>query len=157
MSTTWIVAADAGRARIFEETDASAPLRELESLTNPAARLRDSEVYTDQADPKAAGKSINNTGGPLPTSQYEPNQTFEERNAEVFAKELLAKLLEAKQQQRFDKLELIAEPKFLGLLRKYMDKGLKSAVSQEINKDLTHSSGPQLREQIRQHTQQGRR
>lgn len=155
MSTTWIVAADAGRARIFEETDPTSPLRELEVLSNPAARLHDSEIHTDQGDPKAAGKSINNTGGPLPTSQYQPNQTPEEHNAELFARQVLARLLEAKQQQRFDQLELIADPKFLGLLRKYMDPGLKSAVCQEINKDLTHSTGQQLKEQLRLHGRPG--
>jgi protein required for attachment to host cells len=148
MNTTWIVAADAGLARIFEESDPAAPLRELETMTNPAAHLRESEVYTDDLSPKAGGKSINNTGAARPNSQYEPKQTFEEHNAELFAKEVLAKLAEAHRQGRFDKLDLIAEPQFLGLLRKYMEPSLKTAVCHEVNKDLIHASGQQLRAQL---------
>jgi protein required for attachment to host cells len=87
----------------------------------------------------------------LPNSQYEPQQTPDERAAESFAKEISAYLLQARQAGRFDKLALVAAPKFLGELRKNLDPQLEPLVSLEINKDYTHSSGQQLRDQMQAH------
>lgn len=103
---------------------------------------------TDKLGPRAAGKSIHNTGGATPTKQYEPQQTPDEREAELFARDIAAVLLKGQQDGHFKKLLLIAEPKFLGVLRVALDPHVKSLVTLEINKDLTHSSGHQLREQL---------
>jgi protein required for attachment to host cells len=148
MDTTWIVAADAGRARIFAESDPSQPLVEIEDMVNAAARMRTGEQYTDRLGPTAAGQSSHSTGGALPGKQYEPPQSLAEHEAESFAKDISGFLLKALQEKRFQKLTLIAEPKFLGALRMYMDPQLKPLVGQEINKDYAQFSGHQLREQL---------
>jgi protein required for attachment to host cells len=151
METTWIVTADAGRARIFAESDASQPLMEIEDMVNTAARMRTSEQYTDRLGPTAAGQSSHNTGGALPNKQYEPPQSLSEREAESFAKDISGFLVKALQEKRFDKLTLIAEPKFLGALRMYLDPQLKPLINQEINKDYAQFNGHQLREQLQAH------
>jgi protein required for attachment to host cells len=148
MGTTWIVSADAGRARIFAESDPQQPLEEIEDMVSAAARLRDAEINTDRIGVTAAGKSIHNTGGALPNKQYEPAQTPEERDAEFFAKDISAFLLKALQGQRFQKLALVAEPKFLGVLRVQLDNQLKPLVNFELNKDYSHLNAHQLREQL---------
>jgi protein required for attachment to host cells len=148
MDTTWIVVADAGRARIFSESDASQPLQEVEDMVHTAARLRTSEVNTDRIGTTAAGQSIHNTGGATPNKQYEPQQTVEEREAEMFARDVTGFLLKGHQDGKFKKITLIAEPKFLGALRMFIDPQLKPLVKQELNKDYTHLSGHQLREQM---------
>lgn len=149
MDTTWIVSADTGRAHIFSEPNPAKPLQEIEAMVNPAARLRTSDTYTDKLGPTSAGKSIHNTGGALPNKQYQPPQTPDEREAESFAKDICGYLLKARQEGRFDKLGLVAAPGFLGVLRKTLDPQLKPLVSFEINQDYSHSSGQQLRDQIR--------
>lgn len=149
MDTTWIVSADTGRARIFSATDANAPLLEVLDLVNPAARTRTSEEYTDRLGPTAAGQSVHNTGGALPNKQYEPQQTPEEREEQMFARDICGQLLKAKQEGRFNRLALVAAPRFLGVLRMQLDPQLKQMVSFEIDKDYAHSSGQQLRDQIR--------
>lgn len=151
METTWIVTADAGRARIFEESSAAQPLAEVEDMVNTATRMRTSEKYTDRLGPTSAGQSIHNTGGATPNKQYEPAQTPEERESESFAKYISGFLLKGRQEGRFQKLALIADPKFLGVLRVFLDPQLKPLVNLEINKDYTHSSPQQLREQIQAH------
>ena len=155
MDTTWIVSADTGRARIFSESDANSPLQEVEDLVNSAARMRTSEQLTDNLDPFAGGKSAHNTGGALPSSQYEPQQTLEAREEQIFARDICAMLLKAKQEGRYDRLALVAAPKFLGALRAQLDPQLKQFVSVEIDKDYSHSNGQQLREQIRAHLAKG--
>lgn len=148
MNTNWIVVADAGRARIFSESDPSQALQEVEDMVNTAARIRTSDQYTDRLGPTSAGKSIHNTGGALPNKQYEPPQSMAEREAESFAKDIWGFLLKGHQDGKFQKITLIAAPKFLGALRMFMDPQLKSLVAQELNKDYTHLSGHQLREQM---------
>jgi protein required for attachment to host cells len=149
MDTTWIVAADAGRARIFADTDRNRPLQEIEDMVNPAARMRTSDQLSDKMSPTAAAASVHGTGGALPSSQYQPQQTVEDREAEMFAKSICAFLLKGHQDNKFQKLELIAEPKFLGVLRAIVDPQLKPLISREINKDYSQFSGHQLREQMR--------
>lgn len=154
MDTTWIVSADAGRARIFAEQNPSKPLQEIEDMVNGAARLRDSDINTDGTSPQSAGKSSHATGGALPGSGYEPQTTPEQHNAEIFAKEVSGFLLQAKNAGKFQNLALIASPKFLGQLRVALDPQLKNLVSMEINKDYTHSNAQQLQEQIKAHQAQ---
>ncbi|MFK3739837.1 host attachment protein [Massilia sp. TN1-12] len=148
MTTTWIVSADAGRARIFAESDPHQPYEEIEDMVSPNARLRVSDINTDRLGPTSAGQSIHNTGGATPNKQYEPAQTPEQRDAEFFAKEICGFLLKGQQEKRFGKLVLVAEPKFLGVLRGELDNQLKPAIALEVNKDYSHSNGQQLREQL---------
>ena len=156
MTTTWIVSADRGRARIFAQTDPQQPLEEIEDMVNPAARIRTSDQYTDRLGPTSASKSIHNTGGALPNKQYEPPQSMDEREAEAFAKEISGYLLKAHQEGRYQKLDLIAEPKFLGVLRMVLDHQVKPLVEMELNKDYTHFNGHQLREQLQAQSQKAK-
>ena len=148
MTTTWIVAADAGRARIFAESDPHQPLVEIEDLVSATARLRVSEINTDRLGPTSAGQSIHSTVGATPNKQYQPAQTPEERDAEFFAKDISAFLLKGWQDQRFQKLTLVAEPKFLGVLRGQLDHQLKPLVDLELSKDYSQLNGHQLREHL---------
>jgi protein required for attachment to host cells len=151
METTWIVTADTGRARIFEEADPSQPLREVEDLVNAPGRMSATEMYTDRLGPTAAGKSKHDTGAPAPNKQYEPPTTPEEQAAESFARELSHLLVKGYNERQFQKLTIIAEPKFLGFLRAALDPKLKPLIRQEINKDFAHSNAHQLREQLNAH------
>lgn len=117
-------------------------------MINPAARNRTSDEVTDRLGPTSAGKSIHNTGGALPTKQYEPPQTHEEREAESFARDIMAYLRQARREGRFEHLKLVAAPKFLGALRMHLDPQLKPLVSMEINKDYTDVPVHQLRAQL---------
>lgn len=151
MSTTWIVSADAGRARIFAESDPQQPYEEVEDLVSPNARARDIDINTDRIGTTGAGQGIHNTGGATPNKQYEPAQTPEQHDADLFAKEVCGVLLKGWQDKRFSKLTLVAEPKFLGVLREKLDNQLKPLVALELNKDYSHSNGLQLKEQLQAH------
>ena len=146
MDTIWIVTADEGRARIFCESEPGNPLQEIDAMVNTGARMRTMEKVSDKLSPKAAGSSKHATGGALPTNQYEPQQTPEERESEFFAKTVADYLLKAWQAGQFQKLELFAAPKFLGLLRAILDPQLKPLVTVESNKDYTSLNAHQLRE-----------
>jgi protein required for attachment to host cells len=151
MDATWIVSANAGRARFFSQSGAAASLEEVEDMVNAGARLRTVESESDKIGPTSATKSMHNTGGPLPNKAYEPHQTPVEHATELFAKTVAEFLLKGQQQGRFKQLCLVASPQFLGILRQQLDANLTSAVSMELNKDYTQASAAELQEHIRAH------
>ena len=76
MDTTWIITANASRVRIFSEAGNGGRLQEVKDMVDDRVRMRAMETQTDQpVDPKAASGSINNTGGALPGSTYQPAKT----------------------------------------------------------------------------------
>jgi protein required for attachment to host cells len=148
MDSTWIVTANAGRARIFSEEETGAPLEEINDMVNTAARLRTVETETDQLGQRSASKSRHNVGAATQPSGYEPNQSPAEHQTELFARSVAAFLLQSHQAGRFRQLVLIASPEFLGQLRKLLDQKVHAAVTLEINKDYTHFNARQLREHV---------
>ncbi|MFL6673828.1 MAG: host attachment protein [Massilia sp.] len=160
MQTTWIISANAGRARFFSESDPAEPLQEIEDMVNDAVRLRVLETESDKIGPTAATNSGHNIGGTqgvgfahngkvgAPNKLYQPAHTPAEQEAEQFAKDISNYLMEAHQAGRFQHLVISASPQFLGALRSFMDPHIKQMIKLEINKDYTHSNGQQLREQL---------
>ena len=160
MPTTWIMTANAGRARFFSEDGPAEPLKEMEDMVNNGARLRANEAETDRLGTMAAGKSAHNIGhaqggaghhnanAGAPSSQYEPNQTPAEHETELFAKDISHFLLKAQQEGRYQSLVISASPQFLGSLRQNLDQHVKAVIKQEFNKDYTQVPVHQLREQL---------
>jgi len=160
MQTTWILSANAGRARFFSESDPAEPLQEIEDMINDAVRMRASETENDKEGVTAAGNSGHDIGGTqgaslahngkagAPNKQYEAPHTAAEVEAEKFAKDISQFLLEAHREGRFQQLVISASPQFLGALRAFLDPHIKPLIKLEVNKDYTHSSAQQLREQI---------
>jgi len=126
MKTTWIVAADASRARVLQVADRER-LDEIENLVNPEGRLQDRELTTD-ANPRLHGP-----GGM--SAREEPSAV--EHAVELFAKRVGDYLEKARTDHRFDELVLVAPPKFLGALRKELGKEVGKLVADELPKDLS--------------------
>jgi protein required for attachment to host cells len=163
MPTTWIIAANAGRARFFSESDAKEALQEVQDMVSPAAQLRTADTETDRLSPRAAGDSRHSIGGNqpagfthnsqagAPTSMYQPARTPDQHAADLFAKEVAEFLLKSHQEGRYHQLVLSASPEFLGVLRAKLNPQVQQLIKTEVNKDFTHSSAQQLREQLHAH------
>lgn len=106
MPTTWIVTGDAARARILQVTGRN-QLEEIESLDNPRARASERELASDPA-----------------------------HETELFAKDIDRRLEHARARNRFDRLFLLAKPKFLGLLRQNLSRETAKLVSEDIAQNL---------------------
>lgn len=130
-ATTWVVAADGSRARVFEIVEPERHLREIESFDHPRGRAHNRDLKSD-----AQGRYFSQGGGPRghsATRQITPVQ----HEIELFAKALARRLDKALSQRRYDELFLIAPPEFLGLLRENLGKETRKATAEEINKDLS--------------------
>jgi protein required for attachment to host cells len=129
--TTWIVLADEGRARILSRGDGGDDLRELEVLEDAAAHAHNADFRHDAYGRRAPA------GGAQPSSAT--SSAGEEKldhEAELFARRLALRLAEAHRQHRFEHLRIAAAPRFLGRLRKALDREVSAVVDEEIDKDL---------------------
>ncbi|MFL6698712.1 MAG: host attachment protein [Vitreoscilla sp.] len=130
-NTTWVVVADEGRARILSRDGPDEDLKEIETIVDPAARAHNADFRHDAYGRRSPG------AGALPSSAT--SSAGEEKldhEAELFAHRLSLRLTDAHRQHRFDTLRIAAAPRFLGRLRKALDKSVSALVDQEIDKDL---------------------
>jgi protein required for attachment to host cells len=141
MATTWIVAADASRARILQVADRDRRLEELEDLLNPEGRLKDGELA---ADARGRWSGPDRPGGNAMHEEVSPS----EHVAEVFAKRIGDYLEKARTEHRYEQLYLVAPPKFLGVLRRKLDRDVEKLVVQELPKDLSGLRIQDLQEQL---------
>jgi protein required for attachment to host cells len=144
MDANWIITANAGRARFFSEATPTSGLQEIKDMVNPAARLSTAETEADKLGPRAAGDSKHNTGAPLPNKAYQPPTLPTEHEAELFAKNIAAFLLQARQARRFEHLIIAASPEFLGVLRQCLDPQLCEVLSFSLDKDYTQLGAGEL-------------
>jgi protein required for attachment to host cells len=136
MATTWIIAAHESRARVLQVTGRDQHLTEIDDMVNPAGRAQDRELQTD-AEPRFNGSS----GGPPSDAE---RQGAVEHSVRVFAREVGRYLDKARLAQRFDRLVLVAPPKFLGALRKELHKEVEKLVVEELPKDLSWLSAREI-------------
>ena len=138
-TTTWILAADASRARILQVMDREHRLAEIDDLYNPAARLNERELTSD-AEPRFRGSDG-------PGSDREAKGAVE-HEVETFAKAIGDYLDKARNSHRYDRLHLIAPPKFLGQLRKELGKEVGKLVADEMPKDLSWLNARELEKKL---------
>ena len=138
---TWILVADAGRARIFANHGVGKGLEEVTEgeHTHPLPKTR--EIGTDKP-----GRSFDSHG----TGRHamEPRVDWHEQAKEEFAKELAKWLKAAWLADSFGRLVIAAPPRTLGELRRELDPQVAKCISAEIDKDLTHHTPEQVEEQI---------
>lgn len=145
MQTTWIVAADSSRARIFELHGLREPLREIEDFVNPVGHAQERELDRD-ARGRYFGKGEREQG-----HTAEPHVDKSEHEAELFSKRVGEYLDQARVEHRYDKLRLIAYPKFLGLLRQNLSEEARRMVEEEVSKDISMMKAREIEDYVKNH------
>jgi protein required for attachment to host cells len=139
---TYIVAADAGRARIFSVSRQSGELTEIADLLDPEVRVQDHDSLSDRRGHASHGPAPGATGI---GHSFEPRQSHEEHAALAFARQVCEALDKARLAGEMKRLYLIAAPAFLGLLRKHMGGATQACVVQELASDLTRRHAADIR------------
>lgn len=75
-----------------------------------------------------------------PSHFFDPPSDSESLDREAFCKEVIRILVLLDNKHKFTSIILIADPRFLGVIRQHLSKTISSKVIKEINKDLTHLS-----------------
>lgn len=129
MANTWVLVAHRAGARIFENQGPGQGLRLLENIPNPEGRLRDSEINSDKP-----GRAFDKFGSARHSMSKEHLPS--EQLAMHFAKQLGDRLDKGRSQNQFDRLVLVAEPRFLGELRAALPVHTATLVSATVDRDL---------------------
>jgi len=134
---TWILVADASRARIFDLQDGQR-LKLVREISNPRGRARAQDLVSDEPGRLAKGK------GRQVLSAMDPRTSPHEVEAKHFAAELGHALHDGQMHQRYGSLALVAPPHFLGLLRKELHPEVDKLVVSAAHSDYTHVAEHEL-------------
>lgn len=147
----WVVVADACDARIFETPSPMGELKQLEELTHQASRLKNQDFDTD--GPGRVKQNRGKGGNENARTSYERKEQPKEREKKKFAKEIAKRLENGRNSGKFDRVSLIASPKFLGMLRGALTKSTHNCVVEEISKDLTSAEPSKIKEHLSRFSQ----
>ena len=131
MRTTWILISDSSRARIFEKKEHEKHLEEVEDFVDSAGRATSNELGTDERG-RFYGRGERYQGH---TTQ--PAVSPVEHENDLFAHILTRYLNDGRKANRYNRLYIIAPPKFLGLIRGSLDDEVKKMVQGELQKDIS--------------------
>jgi protein required for attachment to host cells len=138
--TTWIVAADGARARVFEERRRSGELREL---TDRAMRVEEGDH--PRAAPQRATVHERTGSGRHAANPESPAQEAERR----FLARVVEALDAAAYARAFDHLVLVAPPIALGILRRRLTPALSSKLDVSDAHDRTRADAREMRGHLR--------
>ncbi len=86
--------------------------------------------------------------GSSPSHFFDPHSEAKNINREEFAKKVVDQINSLYNQERFDELIMVAEPKTLGELRSNLPHNLKSIVSKEVPKELVYVDKEEIEVQV---------
>ncbi len=130
--TTWIMIADASRARIFKRVRETWSL--VENIDNPDGRAKAADLVTDG---EGRAQNSGGHGGAGHSTKLAQPTSLKERESERFAKQLVSKLGAANAAHTFDQLVVVAPPHFLGTLRAELPEPIRR-IMRDFPHDLTN-------------------
>jgi protein required for attachment to host cells len=140
---TWILIADASRARLFATAGKTQPWSLLKEFAHPESAAKVSEIMADKAGRVQQRMATGNRSGmEAPTS---PKET----EARRFAHELATELEREYGRNAYTRLVLVAPPQFLGLLRGSLGAPVTRCVVSTVDKDLTQVTDRDLPGRLR--------
>jgi protein required for attachment to host cells len=137
MRTVRVVVADQSEARFFDSTDQGVTLRDVGRLVDSEGRKKEHDLVTD-----GPGSAVSGGHGHY---ALQHRSSRKEHDVELFARQVVARLVAGSSAGEFDDITIMAAPRFLGALRKAMPPAIRSKVKHEIHHDLVHQSEEVIR------------
>jgi len=140
MRKVWIITANRTIARVFRAENTH-KLVEIKMLEHSEGNKHARDLYSDRQ-----GRSNSRHGYGINT--MEAKTPFEVKEAILFATEIAHMLDEGHKSGSFERLYLIANPPFVGILRDALSHAVAHLIQSEIHKDLTHCRTEEVREYL---------
>lgn len=140
MTTTWILAAHRSGATVYEHTTPGS-LALVREFPHPEGRMKNRELGDDRP-----GRSYESGG--VQRSSVGSDHVPVRDIAESFARMLAATLNTARTEHKYDKLVLMAEPRFLGTLREALDPHTSATVLGSVSKDFPRVTEAEVKEHL---------
>lgn len=135
---TWVLVANASRARILTSAKKGQPWKQIDELEHPESRMKNREL-----DPMEQGRTRQSFGaGHRP--RMEPTTEPQEVEKEHFAQQLADRLSKAVADGTCASLVLVAPPHFLGHLRSRLSDHAAKCLVATVDKDYTGSDVREL-------------
>ena len=140
--STYVVVADGGVARVLRAKPTKGPLslEEIATFVRPSAHVPKRDLVSDKT-----GTVFDRAGhaGPGTPSmeRHGADSEFDPHKADIdrFARRLVRRLDEERRRGDMDCLHIVAEPRFLGVLRPLLSKPTRKLVETETVSDLIHA------------------
>ncbi len=142
--TTWILVADAGRAKLYSAELRADKWSLIKEFEHPEGRQTSSEISPSSPP----GSSEQSQGHGARHTAYEPRTTPKKAETDRFAQHLADHLEKATASREFDALVLVAPPRFLGMLRGALGQQAAKQLRTSVDKDLSMFSVEALREHL---------
>lgn len=140
-TVTWVVVADGARARLFVNHGPGKGLNALPNADFSGPNIPARDIGADRP-----GRTFDRSGdGRHAKEPRSDPQRVEKRD---FLHFIAQHLRDAHNRQEYDRLVLVAPPQALGDLRACLDNGVRTKISGELNKDLTHLKDHELAKPI---------
>lgn len=141
-SPTWILVANRARARFFEcRPGMKKPFSHLKTIEHPEGKLKNGEINADKS-----GRAFPRHGSG--SSALEKAQTPIEHEAERFALGIASLLADDVARDSFGDLVVVAEPRFLGQLRRAFEAPTRARVALTVPKDIAELPVTELRAEL---------
>lgn len=136
MTTTWILVANAGEAKLYANTGISKGLEKIADFDHPDSRKKNSDLVTDRSGHMQS--SGNGHGARQPAT--DPKQ----HEHEIFAREIAHHIELGRTGNQYQRLIIAAEPHFRGLLNNTFSTQVHSLISESLDKDYTKATQKEL-------------
>lgn len=141
MALAWVLVANQSHARLFEAEKQASELHELDAMVHPESRLKGRDIYSD-----APGRTFDSGGqGRHAMGNY---REIHKRSSETFAREIAHALERGREEGRYEKLYIVAEPQMVGSLRDALDAPTRATVAGETGKNLVSCAPEEIRAQL---------
>lgn len=137
---TWIVVANKCQAKIFRLVKFP-KIEEITFLEHPESRLHNQDLVSSKP-----GRNFQSGG--TTRHAYQPEVEPKQQEAIKFAIKVAHHLETAFQKGEFNRLYILAEPGFLGLLRQHLHSEVQKIIVAEVPKDLTTSEPTLIEHQL---------
>ncbi|MBD8527460.1 host attachment protein [Pseudomarimonas arenosa] len=139
---TWVLIANSARARLFEAEKKNGGLTELADFVQPDSQMRG----VDLADSRPG--RVQESASPERHSM-EPHTHPRDKSALQFAHGLADILDRARVEHEYDRLVLVAPPRFLGQLRNSLDDQVSQLVVNSVDKDISTATVDEIETLLR--------
>jgi protein required for attachment to host cells len=143
MAKTWIMVAHDAGARVFENDGPGKGLQLIEEIDHPEGRERDQDINADRP-----GRSFRKNSGDPRRAAMSRSEGPRERVVSDFARAMAEKLKQGRVENQYERLVLVAPPRFLGLLRSSLDVPTAQLLVGSLNKDLASTKQAELIEHL---------
>jgi protein required for attachment to host cells len=138
----YVLVADGGEAHVLCRKDAEGEsgFTEVALLERPTAHLAARELVTDRTG-RVFDSGSRVGRGPKTRSRHGAQSDYDPHAVEVerFAKQIAQRLDTERRDGGIDELTVIAEPRFLGVLRTQISAPTRKVIVREVARDLVHA------------------